>query len=358
MFSVQEEKTMTWQILKPGYAPPEQYATRTKIGPWTDIYALGATLYRALTGKVPVESTNRIQETVKKKQRKKKWEDPLIRPRKLEPAISKEMERTILMAMAIQPELRFPNINKLIAALQYRKKIDEVDTFLAKRKWRRVGIVAGIVLIVGGLAIAALGTFRNRQSEARVLQSAQIEAWIPCRDGENEEELKKTYEAMSAEYLDTYSEAGVSVKFTCIAEAAYEEELKKAFQDGNGPELYESTGISEELMDNADLLQNLLGWSEMDECVPLKNGAYETWYPSMKKIPLGLELPVLCVNMKLIGDGNLPDEINDISTLEAGKQGLSVMSEIDQLNNFLNTYYTGANITENGNWDSAKEATS
>ena len=71
MFSVQEEKTMTWQILKPGYAPPEQYATRTKIGPWTDIYALGATLYRALTGKVPVESTNRIQETVKKKQRKK-----------------------------------------------------------------------------------------------------------------------------------------------------------------------------------------------------------------------------------------------------------------------------------------------
>ena len=81
--------------------------------------------------------------------------------------------------MAIQPELRFPNINQLILALQYQRDVEEVDVFLKKRKWRRAGLVAGIVLAAGGLCAAALGILRSRQSEARILQEAAIEAWIP-----------------------------------------------------------------------------------------------------------------------------------------------------------------------------------
>jgi serine/threonine protein kinase len=49
-------------IIKPRYAPIEQYASDGKQGPATDIYALAAVMHHAITGAAPPEATARVRD--------------------------------------------------------------------------------------------------------------------------------------------------------------------------------------------------------------------------------------------------------------------------------------------------------
>ncbi len=80
----------------PGYAPPEQYSGGTTER--SDVYALGATLYYMLIGRVPVESTMRAAGT------------PLIPPRQIIPTISPRTENAILLAMSLSAAQRYASV--------------------------------------------------------------------------------------------------------------------------------------------------------------------------------------------------------------------------------------------------------
>jgi TPR repeat protein len=57
--SVGKTMTMT-SIVTHGYSPIEQYQTKGKMGPWTDIYAMAAVMCRAITGQKPPVATDRL----------------------------------------------------------------------------------------------------------------------------------------------------------------------------------------------------------------------------------------------------------------------------------------------------------
>jgi len=90
--------------LKHGYAPVEQYQSRGQ-GPWTDVYALSATVYYCLTGCKPPQALDRLVE------------DDLIQPRKLGVDLPPWQEKALLRGMGVRPKKRFPSVEELHCAL-------------------------------------------------------------------------------------------------------------------------------------------------------------------------------------------------------------------------------------------------
>lgn len=81
-------------VLTPGFAPIEQYASNARQGPYSDIYAVGATLYYLTTGRVPTEATSRVgQETI-------------VPPKSWQSGLSEAFNRVVLRAMALKAEER------------------------------------------------------------------------------------------------------------------------------------------------------------------------------------------------------------------------------------------------------------
>ena len=97
-------------ILKPGYAPEEQYRSKGVQGPWTDVYAFCATLYKCITGNVPEEAMDRLVS------------DTLRPVHFLVPECPVSVSKVIGKGMAVSQQNRYQTMGELIADLEWARQ--------------------------------------------------------------------------------------------------------------------------------------------------------------------------------------------------------------------------------------------
>ena len=104
-YSTGEKSKSLDVILKHGFAPKEQYIRRGRQGPFTDVYAMAATYYYAITGKIPPDSIERMDE------------DELIPPTTLGVKLSEKAEDALLKGLEVNASERYQSTGELASGL-------------------------------------------------------------------------------------------------------------------------------------------------------------------------------------------------------------------------------------------------
>ncbi len=281
----EEEKTLSI-ILKPGYAPPEQYRSRSRQGPWTDIYAVGAMFYRALTGVMPDESVNRMVQ------------DKVVPPHELDPEIPENLSNAIMRAMALNQELRFRSVDQFREAIQGKAPVRDVKAELKRRKLFRAGIVAGVfsgLIAAGAVCVFA---FRSKQAEA-TLEEAEILVWYPAETSSDGEEFL----SMASSYMEYYP--NIEIQAEAVPAGEYEERLEEALDSGEGmPTVFVSTGLDESWDEKLASLDEAYSWlderGELDSYYFLED--YRKNFPRETRMPMSFDAPVIYGNSLINGE--------------------------------------------------------
>jgi len=160
----------------PAYMSPEQAEGRLdQVGPLSDVYSLGATLYCLLTGKPPIDETD-VGEALRRVQR---GEFPP--PRAVRPSIPQGLDAICLKALALKPQERYPSARALADEIEHWLADEPVSVYREPitvrltrwgRRHRTLATSLGVLLIttVVGLAIAATLIHREqlRTDEKRI----------------------------------------------------------------------------------------------------------------------------------------------------------------------------------------------
>ena len=145
-------------ILKQGYAPEEQYRSHGEQGPWSDVYAVCATLYRAITGIVPEDALERCAN------------DKLVSPSKMGINLPVGIENAILNGLNTKAENRIPSAKELEQALSGEIEVQRIKEEKKKEdvgKWSKKQIIIACcsgVAVIAVVILAILGVFSLNKS--------------------------------------------------------------------------------------------------------------------------------------------------------------------------------------------------
>lgn len=140
--------------VKHGYAPIEQYTQHSNLGPWSDVYAMAATIYRAVTGVVPPQSIERAHGGA-----------TLKSPNSLGAGLTSRQEKALVQGLNIYDKDRIRSMEELANRLGGKPakeaKVQEGEDQPARSK---KGLIIALVCAVLAAAGGALAVFQPWQA--------------------------------------------------------------------------------------------------------------------------------------------------------------------------------------------------
>ena len=167
------DKSMT-VVVKKGFAPVEQYLSRGSTAS-TDVYALAATIYYCITGKVPPDSADRQYDSA-----------TLTSPRELGADLTPRQEKAILNALTVQQKERTQTVKEFLENLQQKQPPVPVPMPRTKKLPLLILAVLAAAAILVGVFFLFTGNDSVREDPA---------ASIPAAEQETEASLQTETEA-------------------------------------------------------------------------------------------------------------------------------------------------------------------
>ncbi len=151
-------------VLKHSFSPIEQYENRN-MGPWTDVYAMAATIYYCITGRLAPKATDRV------------LRDELAAPSAFGAKLRPKQEKALIKALAVNPQDRYQSM------AEFGK-----DLFVHKNKGRRIAMISVAAAV---LAVAAFFVFKPEETvDIQEAQGVKYEV-VTLEDKLSQEEEKE-----------------------------------------------------------------------------------------------------------------------------------------------------------------------
>ncbi len=183
-------------ILKPGYAPEEQYRSKGIQGSWSDVYAVAATMYKMLTGMVPDEALER------------RVNDQLVEPAKMGVQMPANAEIALMNALVVKAEQRTGTAEAFLRELTGE---DTAERIIVKKEkedkgkwpgWLKALVIASAVLMIAAPITLVL-------AKQFVIADHVMDITIPNVQNMSREEAKAAIEEAGMQYMEVDSEYNV-----------------------------------------------------------------------------------------------------------------------------------------------------
>lgn len=333
-FSSGEESSNFSTIVKPGYAPAEQYRTKSRQGSFTDLYALGACMYQAATGEKPQESLARAMH------------DDLRPPKELNPEVPEYLSDIIMKAMAMDEDERFQSSEEFMKALKGHQIAKTPAKKKPKKKRKKGNSVLKMAVAVVLTLLLCAGAFWGITNHTRLVKmgySGKIEFYVP--------ESKKDY---YGEVVNDYSiDYDKEISIVPVADEKYKETVLEKLGTKESPAIFVSDDFSQkELADAEDMEKYVVDAIEDPE----ENFYYLNQYykkkQDEKRMPLSFNVPLILENRNL--GKAVKKAINDSSEFALSAKGKKAQTELYQVKDSVVDLSSGLHIDTKNSVNSKK----